>query len=84
MGADRGRGWRPGLGRPKPGRQRVSTSAAAPYRGSLRQVRGAVLAVLRERASASIGGLVIATGHGRERIVEAARFIVSRRTTDGT
>jgi A/G-specific adenine glycosylase len=44
-----------------------------PFAGSLRQVRGLVLARLRVAGSATVGGLVATTREGQERVVAAVR-----------
>lgn len=41
------------------------------FEGSFRQVRGAVVALLRERERATLGGLIAATGHEPDRVREA-------------
>jgi A/G-specific adenine glycosylase len=51
----------------------------APFRGSLREVRGAVLAVLRERGKATVSGLTMATGAEPVRVRDAVRGLA----TDG-
>jgi A/G-specific adenine glycosylase len=51
----------------------------APYNGSLREVRGAVLAVLRERETATVSGLATATGAQPGRVRDAVRGLA----TDG-
>ena len=51
--------------------RRVTTRRQAPFEGSMRQVRGAVVALLRERPSATIAAAASATGHTPVRITEA-------------
>ncbi len=54
-------------------RARPSRRRAEPFEGSMRQARGAVVRVLRSRASATRGELARATGLDRERVAEAVR-----------
>ncbi|HEY6568157.1 MAG TPA: A/G-specific adenine glycosylase [Actinomycetota bacterium] len=56
-------------GRPSPRRQ-------APFEGSLRQVRGAVLAHLRERSPVTVATVTGSTGFAAERVVDAIRGLV--------
>ncbi len=53
---------------PRPARTRQG-----PFEGSTRQVRGAVVAVLRDRASATPGAIADRTGFGLERVLDAIR-----------
>jgi A/G-specific adenine glycosylase len=50
---------------------RASTPSRPPFPGSLRQVRGAVLAALRSGSPRTVGGLSTATGFDPERVTEA-------------
>ncbi|MET0800669.1 MAG: A/G-specific adenine glycosylase [Actinomycetota bacterium] len=50
---------------------RASTVRRSPFPGSLRQVRGAVLAALRSGSPRTIGGLATTTGFEPERVTEA-------------
>lgn len=52
---------------------RSSTRSQPPFEGSLRQVRGAVTAALRERTPTSFGVLVRRVGAPRARVAEAVR-----------
>ncbi|HEY6568531.1 MAG TPA: A/G-specific adenine glycosylase, partial [Actinomycetota bacterium] len=52
---------------------RSSTRRQAPFEGSLRQVRGAVVSQLRERSPVTLGALEVSTGFGQDRIVAAIR-----------
>ncbi|HVF08157.1 MAG TPA: A/G-specific adenine glycosylase [Actinomycetota bacterium] len=54
-------------------RGRPATRRQPPFEGSMRQVRGAVTAELRERSPRTIGGIARATGHSVARVVEAVR-----------
>jgi A/G-specific adenine glycosylase len=55
-----------------------STGAAkqSPFEGSNRQVRGRIVAVLRERPSAGLSGLAAATGFGADRVGSAVTGLV--------
>jgi A/G-specific adenine glycosylase len=48
----------------------------SPFEGSNRQVRGRIVAVLRERPSAGLSGLAAATGFGADRIGSAVTGLV--------
>ncbi|MGZ8579913.1 MAG: A/G-specific adenine glycosylase [Actinomycetota bacterium] len=52
---------------------RSSTRRQPRFEGSLRQVRGAALAALRDRSPRTIAGLSRATGAPRDRLVDAVR-----------
>ena len=56
-------------------RSRLSPRRAAPFEGSMRQVRGGIVRVLRRR-SASVGELAVQTGFPVERIVDAVEDLV--------
>ncbi|MFI5393115.1 MAG: A/G-specific adenine glycosylase [Myxococcota bacterium] len=58
-------------GSPGTSNRRATTRRQAPFEGSMRQVRGSVVALLRERPSATIAAAVSATGHTPARITEA-------------
>jgi A/G-specific adenine glycosylase len=51
--------------------RRRTVPAQAPFEGSMRQVRGAVVAFLRSRPSSTIGAAAAATGHEPARVAEA-------------
>jgi A/G-specific adenine glycosylase len=53
------------------GERRATGRRQAPFEGSLRQVRGSVVALLREQPSATIAAAASATGHTTPRITEA-------------
>ena len=50
---------------------RPSTRRQPRFRGSLREVRGAVVAELQERSPRTLGGIARATGFPKERVVQA-------------
>lgn len=52
---------------------RPSTRRQAPFEGSLRQVRGAVLAHLRERSPVTVATVTGSTGYAPERVAAAIR-----------
>ena len=54
---------------------RGSRRPQAPFRGSMRQVRGDVVRALRLRSPASLRSLAAATGHTRGRVREAVRAL---------
>jgi A/G-specific adenine glycosylase len=54
----------------------TSAPKQQPFEGSNRQVRGRIVAVLRDRPSAGIAGLVAATGIDPERVEVAAAGLV--------
>lgn len=56
-------------------RSRLAPRRAAPFEGSMRQVRGGIVRVLRRR-SASVGELAVQTGFPVERIVDALGALV--------
>jgi A/G-specific adenine glycosylase len=56
-------------------RGRMAPRRAAPFEGSMRQVRGGIVRVLRRRG-ASVGELAAQTGFPVERIVDAVRALV--------
>lgn len=56
---------------------RSSTRRAQPFEGSLRQVRGEVTAVLRERSPVSFGGLRRGVGEPAERVAAAVRGLAA-------
>lgn len=56
-------------------RSRLAPRRAAPFEGSMRQVRGGIVRVLRRR-SASVGELAVQTGFPVERIVDAVGALV--------
>ncbi|MGH2526857.1 MAG: A/G-specific adenine glycosylase [Actinomycetota bacterium] len=56
-------------------RSRIAPRRAAPFEGSMRQVRGGIVRVLRGRA-ASVGELAAQTGFPAERIVDAVGALV--------
>jgi A/G-specific adenine glycosylase len=63
-------------GRPgRPGRS-VVAQQQSPFEGSNRQVRGRIVAVLRERQSAGLSGLAAATGFGADRVGSAVTGLV--------
>jgi len=59
------------------GRPERSPRHPARFQGSLRQVRGAVLAELRERDSASMARLAAVTGHAADRVRDAVRGLAA-------
>jgi A/G-specific adenine glycosylase len=59
----------------RPGRSAVAPKQS-PFEGSNRQVRGRIVAVLRERPSAGLLGLAAATGFGADRIGSAVTGLV--------
>jgi A/G-specific adenine glycosylase len=58
-----------------PGRP-AAAPKQSPFEGSNRQVRGRIVAVLRERPSAGLSGLAAATGFGADRIGSAVTGLV--------
>jgi A/G-specific adenine glycosylase len=58
-----------------PGRS-ATAPKQSPFEGSNRQVRGRIVAVLRERPSAGLSGLAAATGFGVDRIGSAVTGLV--------
>ena len=59
----------------RPGRSAVAPKQS-PFEGSNRQVRGRIVAVLRERPSAGLLGLAAATGFGADRVRSAVTGLV--------
>jgi A/G-specific adenine glycosylase len=59
----------------RPGRSAVAPKQS-PFEGSNRQVRGRIVAVLRERPSAGLLGLAAATGFGADRVGPAVTGLV--------
>jgi A/G-specific adenine glycosylase len=59
----------------RPGRP-AADPKQSPFEGSNRQVRGRIVAVLRERPSAGLSGLAAATGFGADRIGSAVTGLV--------
>jgi A/G-specific adenine glycosylase len=49
----------------------------AAFEGSFRQVRGAVVRVLRTRRSSTVAGLAETTGHGTDRVAEAVERLAA-------
>jgi A/G-specific adenine glycosylase len=66
------------------GERRATTRPQAPFEGSMRQVRGSVVALLRERPSATIAAAVSATGHTPTRITEAVAGLAHDGVIDAT
>jgi A/G-specific adenine glycosylase len=56
--------------------RRAAAPKQSPFEGSNRQVRGRIVAVLRERPSAGLSGLAAATGFGADRIGSAVTGLV--------
>ena len=65
-------------------RGRPSSRRQAPFEGSLRQVRGAVLASLRQRSPLTVTGVTTATGFEPDRVVEAIQGLARDGVVDAT
>ncbi len=65
-------------------RGRPSSRRQARFEGSLRQVRGAVLASLRQRSPLTVTGVTTATGFEPDRVVEAIQGLARDGVVDAT
>jgi A/G-specific adenine glycosylase len=64
--------------------RRPTIRRQAPFEGSMRQVRGSVVALLRERSSATIAAAAASTGHAPARITEAVVGLVNDDVIDAS
>ena len=65
-------------------RGRPSRRRQAPFEGSLRQVRGAVLASLRQRSPLTVTAVTTSTGFEPDRVVEAIQGLARDGVVDAT
>jgi A/G-specific adenine glycosylase len=63
---------------------RGSTRPQGSFEGSLRQVRGAVVAHLRERSPSTVGSVTTATGYGPATVADAIRGLAHDGVVDAT